>query len=92
MNHKIDASSLLRRRFLKVKEKNVQFYGESFWGGRNFRYAEIDTVLLSPRNELSFQVGNEVFTIETREDKPKHQAAIAALLHNLEQSRAARAT
>lgn len=87
MTHKIDASNLLSRRFLKVRAKDVVFYGASFWGSRRFRFAEIEYIVMSDRNELSLQVGQEVFTIMTRPDKPKHQAAIAALLQNLAASR-----
>jgi hypothetical protein len=83
MRPKIDASTLLTRRYLKLRKNGVYFYGNSFWGGNSFRFDQIDCVLLSPTHELSFQVGNEVFSIQTKPNKPRHQAAIAALLEGL---------
>ncbi len=83
----ITHSNLLTRRYLKIRKDGVKFYGGSFFGGRRFRFEEIDCVLLSATHELSFQVGQEVFTIATRPDKPKHQQTVAALLEGLERSR-----
>lgn len=87
MSLKIDASSLFARRYLKVQKNCVQFYGASLIGTRRFYFEEIDCVLMSNAHELSFQVRGELFTIATRPDKPKHQAAIAALLEGLERDR-----
>ena len=86
---KIDASNLFTRRFLMLRKNGVKFYGASFWGSRRFRFDQIECVLMSADHQLSFQVAHEVFTIQTRPDKPKHQAAIAALLEGLAGSRAA---
>ncbi len=86
---KIDASSLLTRRFLILRKNGVKFYGASFWGARRFRFDQIECVLMSGDHQLSFQVAKEVFTIQTRPEKPKHQAAIVAFLEGLAHSRAA---
>ncbi len=88
MNLTISASSLFTRRFLKVRKNGVKYYGSSFWGARRFDFDEIECLLMSVDNQLSFQVGGEVFTIATRPDKPRHQAVIAALMEGLEASRA----
>lgn len=86
---KIDSSNLFARKYLKLRRDGIQFLGDAGIGfARNFTFRQIDYVLLSSDGVLSFQVGAEVFSIETRPDKPRHQEAIAALLDGLEQTRA----
>jgi hypothetical protein len=86
---KIDASNLLTRRYLKLKRDGVELYGASIWGTRRFLFADISCALMSADHQLSFQVGDEVFSIQSRPAKPEHQAAIAAMVEGLERSRAA---
>lgn len=84
MSLKINASSLFTKHFLMVDSGGVKFYENSAFGGsRRFAFNQIDSVLLSPDNKLSFQVGKEVFTIPTKQGNAKHQAVINALLQEV---------
>ena len=81
MSLKITANTLFTKRFLKVDSGGVTFYGGTgLSSARRFRFDQIVCVLMSPDNQLSIQVNNEVFSIPPRPDKPAHQAVIAALL------------
>jgi hypothetical protein len=85
---KIDASGLFSRNYLLLKRDGCKFYENGMlWGARRFRFREIGCVLMSEGHKLSFQVGNEVFSIQTKPDRAKHQAAIAALLAGVEDSK-----
>jgi hypothetical protein len=78
---KIKASDLLTNRCLVVQSDGVKFIETKFIGGRrHFRFHEIHCILMSPENQLSFQVAEEVFTLPVKPDNKKHQAVIAALL------------
>ena len=73
----IHASSLFVKRYLTVKDDGVVYMETAVLGGRRkFAYGQIDHVLLSQNNVLSFQVGNEVFSLQTKPGKAKHQLAI----------------
>jgi hypothetical protein len=81
---KIKAGDLLTNRYLIVQSDGVKFHETKFIGGtRHFRFHEIACVLLSPENQLSFQVAQEVFTLPVKPNDKKHQAVIAALLDGL---------
>lgn len=87
---KITSGGLFTRHFLVLKRDGVKFYeGTIGFGTRSFRFREIECVLLSADDRLSFQVGNEVFSIPTKPAKPKHRAVIDTLVERLESSRAA---
>lgn len=87
MKHKITASSLFQRQYLIVHSKGVKFYENRLFGHtRRFGFDLILCVLQSPDNTLSIQVGREVFSIRTKPDNKKHQAAIAALLQELQRT------
>lgn len=58
---------------------------------RRFRFDEVACVLLAPDHTLSFQVGQEVFSVKTNPHNAKHQATITALVQALEASRSAEA-
>ena len=80
----INSSSLLEKRFLKVESEGVKFYQSAFIGGtRRFRFREIQCILMSPANLLSFQVGNEVFSLTIKPDKAKHQEVLAAFVNGV---------
>ena len=80
MTYKIRSSSLFLNRYLKVTDSGVIFVETALMGGKKkFSYGQIDYVLMSPANVLSFQVGNEVFSIQVDPFKPKHQQAVAQL-------------
>jgi hypothetical protein len=84
---KITARRLFVAHYLVVGRERVTFYESTIgFGARRFKFWQIDCVLMSPDDRLSFQVGKEVFSIPTKPDKPKHRAAVEALLEGLRQS------
>jgi hypothetical protein len=83
MSLKIANNSLFQKHFLKVDSDGLKFYDGALLGARRFRFNQIDTVLLSPTNILSFQVGNEVFSIPTKAGDVKHQNVIDFLLQEV---------
>lgn len=87
MGLKIKGSTFVEVRVLIVERDGVRFQQTAFMGGkRRFAFSQIDSVLMSPNNELSFQVGDEVFTVPTKPGKRGHEAAIAALLEGVRRS------
>ena len=89
MSLKISANSLFTKHFLMVDSNGVKFYdGTGFSGARRFAFSRIECVLMSPDNKLSFQVGNEVFSIPTKPGDAKHQAVVNALLEALQRTAA----
>ena len=90
MSLKIAASSLFTKHFLLVDSGGVKFYdGTGFSGAKRFQFGQIECVLMSPDNKLSFQVGNEVSTIPTKSDNAKHQTVINTLLQEVRRTQAA---
>lgn len=84
MAFKIDASSLVTRHSLTVQSDGVKYVESTITGSvRRFRFNEIECVMMSSANVLSFQVGQEVFSIPTRADKIKHQEVIATLINEV---------
>jgi hypothetical protein len=84
MKFKINASSFVTKRYLLIDSGGVKFCESSFVGGvRRFGFNEIECVLMSPDNVLSFQVRQEVFSIPTRPDKKKHKQVIDILVHEV---------
>ena len=87
MKLRIAHSSFAVARALTVERDGVCFQQTVFMGGkRRFAFSQVDCVLMSPNNELSFQVGDEVFTVPTKPGKRGHEAAIAALLEGVRRS------
>ena len=85
MAYKIKANSAFVHRYLHVKSTGVVFRETAALGGtRRFRFDQIDAILMSPDHVLSFQVGNEVFSLPTRPGKKAHQAAIDELLRQVQ--------
>lgn len=83
----INASSLVIKRYLTVKDWGVVFMETAALGGRKkFEWGRIDCVLMSPANVLSFQVGQEVFSIPTKPGKAKHQQVIQQLIESVTRS------
>ncbi len=88
MSLTIYASSLLEKCWLQVKPNCVVYFKSAFTGSkRQFAFDQIDAVLLSPKGLLSFQVGREVFSLQTYPSKAKHQEVIDALLDGVEKTR-----
>lgn len=76
MSFKITNNSLLENHYLKVDSSGLKFYYGTLLGARRFQFHQIDAILLSPDHTLSFQVGNEVFTIPTKPDNVDHRNVI----------------
>ncbi|HXS68430.1 MAG TPA: hypothetical protein VN761_06270 [Candidatus Polarisedimenticolia bacterium] len=83
MSLKITNNSLFAKHFLTVDSDGLKFYNSGLFGQRRFRFNQIETVLLSPAHVLSFQVGNEIFSIPTKPDDQKHRNAIDFLLQEV---------
>jgi hypothetical protein len=84
---KINAGDLFTNRYLLVESDGVKFCESSLGGGvRRFRFHEIFCVLISPEHKLSFQVGQEVFTIPTKPENAKHQTVISAFLREVQRA------
>ena len=74
---KIRANTFFTQRYLRVYDWGVKYVESAvFGGGRKFFWGQIDCLLMSPDDRLSFQVGNEVFTIPTKPRKLAHQQAV----------------
>lgn len=87
MTLKISASSLFKNHYLTLDSGGVKFYESAGIGGaRRFRFDQILCILMSPDNTLSFQVGQEVFSIKTNPSNPKHQAVINTLLQEVQRA------
>jgi hypothetical protein len=80
---KITASSLITSHYLKVQSDGVHFSETAIGGSRRFRFGDIECVLMSADSKLSFQVGNEVFSIPTKPGDKSHQKVIATLLSEI---------
>ena len=84
MAFKISANTLLERHCLMVRSEGVLCVETAFTGGRNrYRFSDIECVLLSPDHKLSLQVGQKVFSIQTKPGNPKHQQVIALLVQEV---------
>jgi len=80
----IRASSFFVKKYLKVADWGVQYMEAAVTSGkRKFNFGQIDYVLLAEDNTLSFQVGQEVFSIKTKPGKQKHQMAIDLLIKSV---------
>jgi len=87
MSLKINASSLFKKHCLLVDSGGVRFFESiGLSGSRRFPFSRIQCVLMSVDNRLSFQVGNEVFSIPTKPGNARHQAVINALLQEVRRS------
>ena len=85
MSLTIKANTFATKRYLEVHSGGVIFCETSVMGGRRtFTYQQIDCVLLSPASVLSFQVGNEVFSLPINQGKQEHRMAVEALLEGLQ--------
>ena len=81
MNLKIDATNLVTKHSLVVTDQGVEFMETAALGGvRRFTFDQIDAVLRSSQNVLSFQVGQETFKIPMRPDDALHRTATARLV------------
>ncbi len=78
---KISNGSFAATRWISLDSEGVEF-GESAVTSskRRFKFHEIDCVLLSAKGLFSFQVGKEVFSVETKKADKKHQELIDNLV------------
>ncbi len=84
MKLKINANTFATKRYLEVDSSGVAFCETSFFGGvRKFGFHEIECVLMSEDNVLSFQVKQEVFSIPTKPSSEKHKRVINTLVHEV---------
>jgi len=84
---KINASSLFSSHYLTVTSDGVKYFeGAVGISARTFRFNQIECVLMSADNKLSFQVGREVFTIPTDPNNTKHQTVIATLVQEIQRT------
>lgn len=78
---KIKASTLFEACTLEILPTGVKYLKTALVGGKRVvAFSQIDCVLLSTSGLLSFQVGSEVFKIQTKPDDPKHNQVIEALV------------
>ncbi len=82
---KIKHSSLMESKVIVVKPAHFVVTDSSnlLTGKTIHDYREVDAVLMGDDFVLSVQFGDEVFAIQTRPDKPRHQEVIEALLANV---------
>jgi hypothetical protein len=85
---KITNSSLFTKSYLSIDSGGVQFYDNNFLGSKRFQFSQIECVLMSSNHKLSFQVGKEVFSIETNPDDAVHKTVINALLQEVRRAAA----
>ena len=84
---KINASSLFNSHYLTVKSDGIKYFeGAIGISARSFRFNQIECVLMSPDHKLSFQVGQEVFTMQPEPEDARHQKAIATLVQELQRT------
>jgi len=82
----IKASTLVEKCYLKVQQYGVEYLKSAALGTKHqFQFSQIDCVLMSPGYMLSFQVGNEVFKIQTKPYRQADQDAVRALLEGVRQ-------
>ena len=83
MSLKISNNSLFEKHFLTVDSDGLKFYNGAQIGARRFRFNQIDSLLLSPTHVLSFQVGNEIFSIPTKPENAGHRNTIDFLVQEI---------
>lgn len=87
MTYKIKTTALFTRHYLIVDDRGVKFFdGTQFLGAKRYAFNQINCVLISPDHKLTFQAGDDVCTIPTKPGNAKHQAAIQALVEQVQQT------
>ncbi len=81
------ANDLLTKRYLEVNSDGVIYYEGAVTGSkRSFRFGQIESILMSPENRLSFQVGEEVFSIPVQPGIQNHDLVVATLVQEVKRS------
>lgn len=84
MGWKIKSKTFFMQRYLYVDAHGVTFCETALFGGKQkFGFDQIECVCISPANLLSFQVGNQVWSLPVNPQKRRHQEAVSALLNGL---------
>lgn len=87
MAMRITTSGLFESSKLEVTATGVKFTTSSLFSEKKvFLFSQIECVLLSESGLLSFQVGREVFKIQTKPNKARHTEVIDALLAGIRAS------
>jgi len=87
MLYRINANTLAQKRYLQIDDKGVVYADIVFLSGaRRFRFDQVDCILLSANQELSFQVGNEVFTLPVNLFNTRHMETINAFVTRVHQA------
>ena len=83
-NMKISANTLLQYRSLRITDRGIEYCETTLRAHtQRFPYSAIDTIIVSPSNELTIQVGEIICTLPYKPKHPKHQAFINALLERV---------
>lgn len=78
----IDSSDLLTRRFITLGSTGVVYCDSPLSSsGRSFVFAQIECILLASDGVLSFQVGDEVFKIQTKAGDANHRHVIETFVN-----------
>lgn len=81
---KIKANDAFIQRYLEISPKGIAFRETALGGSaKKFGFHQVDSILLSPNDVLSFQVGQEVFSIPTKSADATHQALISRFLEEV---------
>ena len=87
----IKASSLASVHSLEVHSRGVTYIeGVAFTKKKEFPFSDIDFIVMSSKNVLSFQVDNSVFSISVNPKKKKHQQVIDTLVEYVRLSASSR--
>ena len=87
MKLKIEASNLVTKRYFLIDSEGVKFYESAFIGGHHrFGFNEIQCILMSSDNILSFQVKQEVFSIPIKPGKKKHKHVIDVFVNEVKRT------
>ena len=81
MSLKITSGDLLSRCSIEIHSNGITYFeSAAFSTKRNFRFDQIETILLAADNTLSFQIGQELFSIRVRPDLPRQREIIDTFL------------
>jgi hypothetical protein len=73
----IKASTLIERRYLELEEAGVRFCSSAISSaGRRFRFDDVRGIVVSMDDVLSFQVGEEVFSVPTKPGDAAHAEVV----------------
>ncbi len=84
---RITASDLATKRWLEVDQQGITFYEGSVFGNkRTFSFEQIRCILVSPAGVLSFQVGEEVFSLAVKALGEEHRRVIEAFVQGAQRA------